>query len=87
MGGDPMARSVAFMVVVCSWCCHSVRPSAAADVVVDLSAHHADSGIAVHQNGDRLNLSWPVSDGTGRLELDLRTGQPLIRDGHCRQSR
>ena len=29
--------------------------------------------------GSQLRVSWPLEDGTGRLELDLRPGQPLIR--------
>jgi hypothetical protein len=74
-----MARRFAFTVAVCSCFCHAVRSAVAADPVVDMSAHHADSGVAVRHIGDQLQLSWPLADGTGQLDLDLRPGQPLIR--------
>ena len=52
---------------------------AAEEPTVDLSAYRADGGIAVSQTGSQLRVSWPLEDGTGQLDLDLRPGQPLIR--------
>jgi hypothetical protein len=74
-----MARCFAFIFAASAICFQAAGPTGAADPVVDLSAHHADSGISVLKNGDHVKLSWPVSDGTGQLDLDLRPGRPLIR--------
>jgi len=47
---------------------------------VDLAGYHAECGIAVRRDGERLTVDWPMEqDESGRLVLDLRPGQPLIR--------
>ncbi len=74
-----MARGLAFTVAACSCFLHAFRPVAVAEPVIDLSAHHADCGITVRQSDQQLRLSWPVANGIGQLDLDLRSGQPLIR--------
>jgi hypothetical protein len=78
-GGDPVAQSFASTVAVWAICLQAAALAAAADPIIDLSAHHAESGINVRQFGDQLRLSWPVSAGFGELDLDLRPGRPLIR--------
>src|SRR5689334_18930528 len=52
-----------------------------AEVAVDLSGYQADSVVVVVREGDRLNVSWPMTaDGSehGRLSIDLRPGRPLF---------
>ncbi len=52
----------------------------AAEPSIDLSGYRADSGVAVRRDGDRIIVDWPMeSKESGRLILDLQTGQPLIR--------
>jgi hypothetical protein len=51
------------------------------DVPVDLSGHKAASGVAVHQDGTRLRLSWPMAEGEhGVLVLQLRQKEALIEE-------
>src|SRR5437870_3949689 len=52
----------------------------AAEPSVDLSGYRDDCGVAVRRERDQLSLAWPMgTDEAGRLVLDLRPGQPLIR--------
>ena len=48
-------------------------------VPVDLSGYRAECGVAVAREGDRLLVSWPMTEKeTGRLVLRLHAGSPLI---------
>jgi len=69
--------TVAFAILLVSDGGSGARAQAPA---VDLSGYHADCGIAVRRDGDELAVGWPMEgDESGRLVLDLRPGQPLIR--------
>jgi len=48
---------------------------------VDLSAYKPASGVLVRQDGSRLRISWPMTEGEhGVLVLQLRASQPLIEE-------
>jgi hypothetical protein len=50
-----------------------------ADIDVDLSGHKPASGVAIHQDGTRLRMTWPMAEGEhGVLILQLRDKEPLI---------
>jgi hypothetical protein len=74
-----MPRFLAFLQLAFFFTLSVVAPLAAQEPVIDLSAYRADSGISVSQTGSQLRVSWPFEERIGRLDLDLRAGQPLIR--------
>ncbi len=54
---------------------------AAAEVVVDLSGHRAESGVFLSRDGDLLRLTWPMAESEyGVLVLRLRAREPLIEE-------
>ena len=49
--------------------------------VVDFAKYQKGSGVAIHQDGSRLRVRWPMADGEhGALTLQLQAGQPLIEE-------
>ena len=52
----------------------------AADVEIDLSAYHSESGVRVDTSGQSLHARWPISKSQfGFLELELSGEHPLVR--------
>ena len=74
-----MARTLAVLRVAFFSTLSVVAPLAAQEPSIDRSGFRADSGITVSQTRFQLRVSWPLEERFGRLELDLRPGQPLIR--------
>src|SRR5579885_2923521 len=76
------ARNAAATLMLVSWSLGIAGRVQSAEPTVDLSGYRAESGVTVQQVGSELQISWPspsFRDRTGRLVLDLRPGQPLIR--------
>jgi hypothetical protein len=57
------------------------EPRASADIVANLTDHHATSGVTVRQDGTQLRVAWPMAPGEfGVLVLQLRPREPLIEE-------
>jgi hypothetical protein len=74
-----MARTLVVLRLALFSTLSIVAPLVAREPVIDLSAYRVESGITVSRTVDQLRVSWPLDDGSGQLDLDLRPGQPLIR--------
>jgi hypothetical protein len=59
----------------------TLAANVAAAATVDLTQHHADSGISViSPDSSSLQIRWPISTGmTGQVVLDLSSDKPLFR--------
>ena len=52
-----------------------------AGIDVDLSGHKPASGVVIHQDGLRLRITWPMTEGEhGVLILQLSDKEPLIEE-------
>ena len=46
---------------------------------VDFEGYRPDCGVVVRQDGDSIEVLWPIGEEAGRLVLDLRPDAPRVR--------